>query len=257
MTLGGVRLAAPSLRRLTPQITVLLLLAAVAWVLTVRRVVGMGGQMAGTASLALPAFLVMWALMMAAMMLPSVAPLASMYSRSVRHRRALRLTSFALGYLLVWVLVGVPAYGVARGAAALADDRPGLATWSAVGAFALCGVYQLTSFKERCLRHCRSPLSLLLHYGSYRGRSRDLAVGLHHGAYCAGCCWALFLLLLAFGMMNLPAMVVLAGVVLIEKNWSHGQGFARFTGVVALCLAVVVVWVPSLAPGLSGSSMGG
>ncbi len=72
----------------------------------------------------------------------------------------------------------------------------------------------------------RSPLAPLLHYGSYRGRLRDIAVGAHHGAYCAGCCWALFVLLIVAGVMNLLAMVVLALVVLLEKLWSRGVGFS-------------------------------
>jgi hypothetical protein len=95
----------PSLRRLTPQAAVLLLVAAVAWLVTVGRAGAMAG-MTGTMSLSLAAFVGMWALMMAAMMLPSVAPVASMYQRSVRSWRALRLAGFTAGYLLVWVGAG-------------------------------------------------------------------------------------------------------------------------------------------------------
>ena len=113
----------------------------------------------------------------------------------------------------------------------------------------------MTSWKDRCLRRCRSPLALLLHYGSYSGRLRDVAAGAHHGAYCAGCCWGLFVVLVALGVMNLVAMGVLAATVLVEKLWSHGVGFSRAVGVLALLVAVAVIWVPSLAPGLHGSGV--
>jgi predicted metal-binding membrane protein len=245
--------ATPSLRRLTPQAAILLLLAAVAWLATVGRAATMRG-MTGTMGLGLAAFVGMWALMMAAMMLPSVAPVASMYQRSVRSHRALRLAGFTSGYLLAWAGAGVPAYLLTALAARLVSDHPTRATATAVAVFASCGVYQLTPLKSRCLRHCRSPLSLLLHYGAYRGRRRDVRVGAHHGAYCLGCCWSLMALFVVLGMMNLAAMVALAVVVLVEKLWVYGEVLARAAGVAALALAVAVIWLPALAPGLHGTS---
>ncbi len=193
--------------------------------------------------------------MMTARMLPAVAPVAQLYSCTVRTSRTLRLTAFTAGSLLVWAFAAVPAFLLAQAVARLAQARPVLTTAVAVAAYAVCGVYQLTPYKERCLRHCRSPLALLLHYGSYRGRLRDVAVGAHHGAYWAGCCWALFVLLIVAGVMNLLAMVVLALVVLLEKLWSRGVGFSRAVGVLALVLAVAVIWLPALAPGLHAPAM--
>ncbi len=119
-----------------------------------------------------------------------------------------------------------------------------------MGLFASCGVYQLSSLKDRCLAHCRSPLALLLHYGSYRGRLRDVRAGAHHGGYCLGCCWGLMVILIAAGVMNVAAMIGLAAVVLIEKTWRRGPAAGRLAGVAALALAVAVVWFPWLAPGL-------
>jgi predicted metal-binding membrane protein len=248
---------APSLRRLTPQAAVLLLVAAVAWVVTVGRAGAMRG-MTGTMGLGLAAFVGMWALMMAAMMLPSVAPVASMYQRSVRSYRPLRLAGFSAGYLLAWAGAGVPAYLLTALVARLASGHPAWATAAAAVVFAACGVYQLTPLKSRCLKHCRSPLSLLLHYGSYQGALRDVRAGAHHGAYCLGCCWSLMALFVVLGVMNVTAMVVLAVVVLVEKLWVHGEVLARAVGVAALALAVAVVWVPALAPGLhsAGQMMG-
>ena len=238
------------LPRLTPEIAVFLLGAAAAWFSTVARANDMGGAMPGTMGLGLLGFVVMWGLMMAAMMLPSVAPVASMYSRSVRTHRPLRLALFGLGYLCVWTAAGVPAFADASLIGRAAEASSGVAAAAAVAAFAVCGVYQLTPLKNRCLLHCRSPLSLLLRYGSYKGRFRNVAAGVHHGAYCLGCCWTLFVVLIALGVMNVWAMVVLAIVVLIEKRWSNGVAFSRAVGVAALVCAVAVVWVPELAPGV-------
>jgi len=210
-----------ALRRLTPQAAILLLAAAVAWLVTAGKAGEMAG-MTGTMGLGLAAFVGMWTLMMAAMMLPSVAPVAFMYQRSVRSHRSLRLAGFTGGYLLAWIGAGIPAF-------------------------------LLTPLKSRCLKHCRSPLSLLLHYGAYRGALRDVRAGAHHGAYCLGCCWSLMALFVVVGVMNLAAMVVLAAVVLAEKLWARGELLARMVGVAALALAVAVIWVPALAPGLHGT----
>lgn len=247
--------AVPSLRRLTPHAAVLLLLAALAWLLTFAGAPQMAG-MTGTAGLGLPQFVGMWALMMAAMMLPSVAPVASMYQRSIHTHRAFRLTGFTGGYLLAWLAAGIPAFFLTGLVAQLVGGIPARATAVAVGVFAICGVYQLTPLKSRCLRHCRSPLSLLLRYGSYRGALRDVRAGAHHGGYCLGCCWSLMALFIVLGVMNVAAMVVLTVVVLAEKLWVHGEAVARTAGIVALGLAVLVIWFPWLVPGLlAGAEM--
>jgi predicted metal-binding membrane protein len=249
MTTGGAGTAVPSLRRLTPHAGVLLLAAAVAWFLVVAQARRMSG-MTGTFGPGPAAFVGMWLLMTAAMMLPSVAPVASMYQRSVRSRRALRLSGFTAGYLLAWAAAGLPAYVLTHLVEQSVTGHPAAATAAAVAIFAACGIYQLTPLKTRCLRHCRSPLSLLLHYGSYRGALRDVRAGLHHGAYCLGCCWALMALFVVVGVMNVAAMVALAAVVFAEKVSAHGEVVARVAGVAALVAAVAVVWFPALAPGL-------
>ena len=106
--------------------------------------------MTGTMGLGLLAFVGMWGLMMSAMMLPSVAPVASMYQRSVRSYRALRLAGFTGGYLLAWAGAGIPAFLLTAFVARLVSDHPGWATAVAVVVFASCGVYQLTPLKTRC-----------------------------------------------------------------------------------------------------------
>jgi predicted metal-binding membrane protein len=108
----------------------------------------------------------------------------------------------------------------------------------------------LTPFKDRCLALCRSPLGFTLKCATYQGRGRDLRAGVLHGALCAGCCWALMLMLFAFGLMNVLVMFALAAAVLIEKTWRHGVRFARALGVASLVFALVVVAHPAIAPGL-------
>ncbi|MBV9383274.1 MAG: DUF2182 domain-containing protein [Streptosporangiaceae bacterium] len=235
-------------------VALLLVVAAGAWAATVAvaRSMGMAG-MTGTMGLGLAAFVAVWTLMMAAMMLPSVAPTASLYARTVRSNRAMRIAGLVAGYLAVWAAAGLPAYGLAWLTGWVTGRHPSAAHALGVAAFAIAGAYQLSWLKDRCLAHCRSPLGLLLHYGSYRGKLRDLRVGAHHGGYCLGCCWALMVILVAVGVMNFVAMVALAALVLAEKAWAWGPVAGRVAGVALLALAVATVWLPWLAPGLHGS----
>lgn len=241
-----------SLVRVTPEASALLLLGASAWVAVVWLAASMG-SMPGTMGLGLGAFLGVWALMMAAMMLPAVAPVAAAYARSFNQQRRQRLLVFASGYLVAWAAAGLVAY-----AAALVVDRlTGVSTTAArvVTAATLLGVavYQLTPLKRMCLDHCRSPLSQLLRYAAFRGPSRDLRVGLHHAAFCLGCCWALMVLLVVLGTMNVFVMLGLAAFVVLEKYSSHGLLVSRLGAAAALALAAVALFVPQA--GLGGSSM--
>ena len=249
--MGGVA-SSRTVWRLTPQAAILLIAAAIAWVAIIGWF-GQSGPMTATMGLALPAFLVAWTVMMAAMMLPSVAPVASLYARSISSRRAPRLILFTAGYLIVWASAGVIAFALGSLIAGLAEGDSRLGTAAGVAAYLGCGLYQLSPLKYRCLAHCRSPLSLFFHYSSYQGPLRDLRVGAHHGAYCLGCCWGLMIVLLALGAMSVVPMLILATVVITEKLWSKGEAFSRVVGVVCLALAVATIWIPELAPGFIAS----
>lgn len=195
-------------------------------------------------------FVAMWAVMMAAMMLPSVAPIAGLYARTITRWRSVRVSAFGAGYALAWAATGIIAYLLAGGLNDLVVGRPAMGRLVGSTMFAACGIYQLTSLKDRCLAHCRTPFGHLIHYTSFRGPTRDLRAGAHHGLVCLGCCWALMLLILAFGVMNLVAMAALATVIAVEKRWRHGRSFARVVGVMSLAWAVAVLAEPALAPGL-------
>ena len=238
-------------RRVSITSIVLTVVALAAWAGTILWIRSEDmGAMPGTMGMTLASFTAMWGLMMTAMMLPSVAPFIRTYQSTVVNHRALRLTALALGYLLVWTAVGVVAFLVANWFGDLAAERARVAQTVAVSTFAVVGIFQLTPLKFRCLSHCRSPLGHLMHYLGFRGASRDLRAGASHGWFCLGCCWALMLLMIAFGVMNLGAMVALAAVIAIEKVWRHGEAFARVFGVGCLVFAVVLIFEPGLAPGL-------
>ncbi len=228
-----------ALRGTTPQFVVLLLFAGLATAWTVDQARSMG-DMPGAMGLGLPAFVLMWTVMMTAMMLPSVAPLGSLYARTIQSQRAARLALFILGYLLVWGASGVPVFGLAWLSGEIARNGS-LGVIMAVTVFGVAGIYQLTPLKSLCLTHCRSPISHVLHYASFRGPMRDLKAGIHNGYYCFGCCWSLMVLMVAFGVMNVYVMVALAGVVAVEKLTPAGDRFSRAVGVGLLVLAVAVI----------------
>ncbi|MFI8770356.1 DUF2182 domain-containing protein [Streptomyces sp. NPDC053792] len=237
--------------------SLLVLIAALAWVLTVGQARDMGIE-PGTMGMALPLFLLLWVAMMAAMMLPSVAPVAVTWAKGIARQsggatRILRTTEFLLGYLLAWTAFGVLAYGGLALTGALVDRNPDAGRWIGAAAFALAGLYQLGPLKDICLRHCRSPMAQLMRYASYRPRLRDLRVGLHHGAYCVGCCWALMVVLIPLGVMNIAAMAGVAALISLEKLSYRGVQLARVAGVAFLVLAVLALFQDWLVPGLQGS----
>jgi predicted metal-binding membrane protein len=238
----------------------LILLAALAWVVTLKQAGGMGiGP--GTMGMALPFFLAMWVTMMAAMMFPSVAPVAILWTRAIGRKaagveRARRTILFVAGYLLAWSAYGLVAFAALLGTQRLVRVAPHGVKWLGVAIFAGAGLYQLTPLKDRCLAHCRSPLMQLLHYSGFRGRARDLRVGLHHGAYCVGCCWGLMVVLIALGVMNVAAMAGLAVVIFLEKLSRHGRALARVVGLGFLGVAVLAPFHPWLLPALRAGEMG-
>jgi len=235
---------------LTREAAGLLLIAGVAWLAVFAQSRGMSA-MGATMGLGPLAFVGVWTLMIGAMMLPTVAPVAVLYERSVTDNRVLRLASFAASYIVVWGLAGIPAFAVAALLSSVAMDHPQTARYMAAGIFLILGLYQVSPLKDRCLRHCRSPLGLLIHYANYHGPLRDLRAGTHHAMYCLGCCWALMLVLVVAGIMNLLVMVALAAVILIEKYWSRGEAFSRVVAAAAVVLAVAAIFIPALSPGLS------
>jgi predicted metal-binding membrane protein len=249
-----------TLGRLSPlRVSSLLLAAAlVTWIVTVARMRGMDAG-PGTDLGALGWYVGVWVTMMAAMMLPSVAPMVLIFTR-VSGERARRGQAgyvspwiFMAGYFAAWTGYGLAAYGLYRGIRAL---DLGFLSWQSQGpivagaAIGLAGVYQMTPLKRVCLRHCRSPLHFVLH-GWREGRLGALRMGLEHGAYCVGCCWGLMLILFALGVMSLLWMAVVAALIFAEKVLPFGERLSRVFALAFIALGIWVAAAPGSVPGLT------
>jgi predicted metal-binding membrane protein len=238
---------------------ILLLVAAVAWVFVVLSSVH-GEDMAMAMPMSISAGLVFtacWAVMMTAMMLPSALPMIALYGAMQRgavtaDAKGVPQAMFALVYLGLWAVTGLPVYFAHTLLAGLAGST--LANAIAVILVA-AGVYQLSPLKQVCLRVCRSPLGFLL--GHWRaGRRGSLALGWSHALYCLGCCWALMLVLVGAGAMGLLWVLLITAVVAAEKLMWGGEWIARITGSALVLLGMIVALRPDLVTALrSGHSM--
>lgn len=181
----------------------------------------------------------MWVVMMIGMMMPAAAPIILVYSRVGRQgeegRPFASIAWFVSGYLLAWI-----AFSLASTSVQWALDRAALLTPMMASAnktlggilLILAGLYQWTPLKDVCLSQCQAPLGFILSHGGFqRTATGSLALGLRHGIYCLGCCWALMALLFALGVMNLFWIAALAILILIEKVVPSGRVIARIAGV--------------------------
>jgi len=195
---------------------------------------------------ALGPFLGTWTVMMAAMMLPSATPMILLHRLGAdgRLRTQLWSASFVAGYLVVWGSVGLVVWGAAMAASAVVMPEQRAIAVAAI--LLLAGVYQFTPLKSTCLRACRTPADFLLTHW-YRGLSGQLRLGVEHGLFCLGCCWALMALFVGVGAMSLVWAVGIAVVVLIEKVRPEGVAFGRIAGGLLITAAVIVFAFPELA----------
>lgn len=185
---------------------------------------------------------VMWWVMMIAMMLPSAAPAILLYAavsgrQGEREGTLLPTGVFAWGYIVVWGVFSAAAAGsqwAFEGFGVLSPMKMNATSLLfAASILVAAGLYQLTPVKQACLRHCRSPIHFLM--GHWRpGRWGALRMGMVHGAYCLGCCWALMALLFFGGVMNLYWIAGLAVIVLLEKTIRAGDILSKVTGIVLL-----------------------
>lgn len=174
-----------------------------------------------------------WTLMVVAMMVPTVLPLVSMLAAvgSQRDQRRRLPAALVAGYLATWVSAGALMWVADSLLHTLESRFPPLdaASWLlAPGSLVLAGAFQLSSLKERCLRQCRSPRAMLL--AGWRGQrplAESFLLGVEHGRFCVGCCWALMLVMFAVGSGNLGVMLALAAVMAGEKLLSRGDALGR------------------------------
>jgi len=241
-------------------------LAVAAWVASVGRMneMRMGGRFSvGSFGF----FVVLWVLMMAAMMFPSVWPAVAVYGLVIRRRASAgvhatwRSAAFVAGYLGSWAAFGLVAFALlsivrAAGLDTLSGDELGRYVVAPVALAA--AFYEVVPFKRACLRHCRGPLSFFLAH--WRDGARGaVGMGARHGAYCVGCCWMLMIVLVALGTMSVTWMAVVSLAIAVEKlapaRWGRLASGFLLVGLVAL--AVVALARPSWLPGVGGMSENG
>ncbi len=242
--------------------TAVLAAALVTWIVTVQRMRGMDAG-PGTDLGGLAWFIGVWVTMMAAMMLPSAAPMVLLFhhissGRKQREQSDVPTSVFVLSYLAVWTGYGFAAYGVYRlvihpGSGFLAWNRGG--PYVAGAAIAMAGLYELTPLKSVCLRHCRSPLHFIL--GRWReDRFGAIRMGTEHGAYCVGCCWGLMIVLFALGVMSLLWMAVVATLIFAQKVLPGGRRLTRVFAVSFISTGIWVAFAPGSVPGLTQPNSG-
>jgi predicted metal-binding membrane protein len=235
----------------------LLVVAAAAWVATDLRMAGMDAG-PGTDPGALGFFLSTWVVMMVAMMLPAVMPMV-VYGELRNERRVPAAIANAVGvalqlagYLAVWAAAGVLSYSLLEAGRSVeggffAWDRAGRIT--AAGVLVAAAVYQLTPAKNACLTRCRSRRASLREE-RHADRNGALRVGLEHGAWCLGCCWALMAALFALGAMSVAWMAVISVLIAAERllRWRAlaTTGVASLLVVLAIGVAVAPAQVPML-----------
>jgi predicted metal-binding membrane protein len=217
----------------------LLALAAGCWVLTGDRMDGMDAG-PGTALGGLGWFLVSWAVMMAAMMLPATAPMAVAHARLRPAARGRATLAFVGGYLLAWSAAGLVAYALIEGVRAL---DLGFLAWDEAGryvagaAILAAALFQLTPVKDACLRRCRDP---------HAARN-----GLEHGAHCIACCWALMAALFALGVMSIAWMAFVAALIAGERLLPSRLMARQAVAVILAVLGLAVAFAPGDVPGLT------
>lgn len=271
MSINGVKqsepaAAAPPLRdRLRPEqwpvLLCLLGVAGLAWLALWRLsqnmpAMGMAGMagMVMTGPMAMPwqpaDFLLtwaMWATMMVGMMLPSALPMILFYQlvagqRQSRRAAAGQVALFSSAYLLVWSGFSIAATALQWAldqAALLTPELASANVWLGGGILMLAGVYQWLPLKQACLGHCRSPLGFVM--GHWRaGAVGALRMGLLHGLYCLGCCWAVMGLLFVVGVMNLLWVALLSVFVLLEKLLPLGRWGGRLSGALLMAWGAVL-----------------
>jgi len=189
----------------------------------------------------------MWMFMMLAMMLPAMVPMVATYALISKNEAngfalGLRIVVFAAGYFSLWAAFSI--------AAAFTQTALAQTSWFEAGGtqslpvasgilLVAAGAWQLTPLKDTCLRHCRSPITFLLAH--WRGGLKGaFPVGLHHGAYCVGCCGMIMGLMFVFGAMTVWWMALLAMYFVAEKTLPRAETWGRYAGIVLISAGLYV-----------------
>ena len=232
--------------------------------------------------LSISLFTASWTTGMAAMMFPAITPMVLMYNRLVTNREnnkdsqssvtiqeeergkasssfpSLKVIIFVGCYLLVWAATGIVlllGWSVVTNSTIMTTANTVLIQYLYGALLIIAGAYQFTPLKRICIGYCESPMSFFMR------RWRDgtfgaVNMGVYHGIYCLGCCWAYFLLMVALGWMNLLWMGLFAGIIFGEKMWSRGIWIARAAGIGLTVVGILVAagMLPSLVSSATSMS---
>ncbi len=233
------------------------LLALLAWIPTLQQSLTMP-PMPGTMGMSLAAFLLFWAVMMIAMMLPALAPMLSLhlviYQKACGWHPLIRLSAFVCGYLLLWTLVGLPAFLLALWGQTLVFHTPALAIDVGAAILIVAGLYYLLPIQRRCLVHCNPMLESRSHltYPNANSPLREIEAGLQHGFICLGACGGLMLALIATSVMNIPAMLIVTLLVFVTKLWRYGRQLSILIGLGLILIGILALRYPVvLIPGFA------
>jgi len=196
-------------------------------------------------------YLVGWTLMTVAMMLPSTLPLIEIFRRlTIKRKNHLQLVALVIvGYITIWAGFGIVAHLGDWGLYQLLGRVPWVQSngWVlGVGLLVLAGSFQFSALKYRCLDKCRAPLSFVMQY--WRGKNDELhsfMLGVHHGIFCVGCCWALMLLMFVVGTGSIGWMLALGAIMAIEKNMPWGRKLSAPLGVALIGVGLLIVLLHS------------
>jgi predicted metal-binding membrane protein len=200
-------------------------------------------------SLVFPALLYVtgWLLMTVAMMLPTVIPLLRIFARMISSKpnRSLLLTLVIVGYLATWTIFGLIAHAVDMGLHAIAAGNTFLSfnSWIiGVIVLTIAGLFQFSAFKYRCLDKCRTPFSFINeHWRGHDERWASFLLGVHHGLFCIGCCWAIMVLMFLVGTGSVGWMLLIGAIMATEKNVRWGRRLSAPLGIALLLLSIVIV----------------
>jgi predicted metal-binding membrane protein len=192
-------------------------------------------------------FAAIWTIMMVAMMLPAAAPMILIFAAAQARRDrnvAVPTWIFTAGYILVWAGAGLGAYVLDQAFTELLSSHESRdrVTWVPLAfgiTLILAGLYQFTPLKHVCLRQCRSPWGFVAQYWR-EGRAGAVKMGVRHGLYCLGCCWALFAVLTAVGMISIAWMLSLTLVVFAEKVLPYGVRISAAVGVALIAIGLPI-----------------
>jgi predicted metal-binding membrane protein len=203
----------------------------------------------------------MWAAMMVAMMAPTLAPVTLAHQAALRERGGgpAPTAAFVTGFLVVWAATGLvawPPYRLILELPASAAHSRWLPTLAGALLVAI-GAYQFSPWKTHCLRMCRRPVASVGGVDVSGTVPSAFRAGTLHGVHCLGCCWALMVILLVVGVMNLWWMAVIAFVFLVDKHWKYGEGFSRAAGIGLVLLGGAVIVAPDVLPWIAGVDIHG